>query len=197
MIVESSGASSRATLGKNRPSSRRARGIITYQKACSVPSDVLCHLLACTRGSRRRAAGGASPGATRACRRGERGRAARRLGQPVFASTKRLYHVFSLGTGRTDFFLSSVHRLVSVCILRLCMHPVTSPVTAPAASVARHGTQVPHTHTQPQPHADRRHSSHTASCARVRGPGGRGGAGRARGGGPGARPLTSRCCCVS
>lgn len=98
---------------------------------------------------------------------------------------------FSLGTGRTDFFLSSDHRLVSVCILRLCMHPVTSPVTAPAASVARHGTPVPHTHTQPQPHADRRHSPHTASCARGRaGRAGRGGAGaRGRAGGRGHSPY--------
>lgn len=59
---------------------------------------------------------------------------------PCSRSTKRLYRmptVFSLGTGRTDFFLSSVHRLVSVCILRLCMHPVTSPVTACAGHSSR------------------------------------------------------------
>lgn len=115
----------------------------------------------------------------------------------VYQASIRMPTVFSLGTGRTDFFLSSDHRLVSVCILRLCMHPVTSPVTAPAASVARHGTQVPHTHTQPQPHADRRLTHTAPRLVRGGGPGGRGGAGRARGGGPGARPLTSRCCCVS
>lgn len=33
----------------NRPISRGRCGIITYKKACSVPSDVLCHLLAFTR----------------------------------------------------------------------------------------------------------------------------------------------------
>lgn len=75
------------------------------------------------------------------------------------------------------------------------MHPVTSPVTAcaghaPAASVARHGTQVPHTHTTATTshHADRRHSSHTALCERegTRPRAGRGG--RAEG-----RSLTSRC----
>lgn len=64
-----------------------------------------------------------------------------RFGRPVLAlyqaSISNAQFFFSLGTGQTDFFLSSVHRLDSVCILRLCMHPVTSPVTACAGHSSR------------------------------------------------------------
>lgn len=106
-------------------------------------------------------------------------------------------HRFSLGTGRTDFFLSSVHRLVSVCILRLCMHPVTSPVTAPAASVARHGTQVPHTHTTATATTQTDDTHRTQPRARgYAGRAGRGGAGaRGRAGGA-ATHLTVLLCIV-
>ncbi|CAH0729202.1 unnamed protein product, partial [Brenthis ino] len=68
---------------------------------------------------------------------------------------------------------------------------IISLVTGELPSVARHGTQVPHVHTTPQPHADRRHSSHTALCERE---GSRPRAGAGRGGGRAGGPsLTSRC----
>lgn len=67
------------------------------------------------------------------------------------------------------------------------MHPVTSPVTAcaghaPAASVARHGTQVPHTHTRHHQSPRRQTTLKPHSLVRARGYAAAGRAGRARGG---------------
>lgn len=69
-----------------------------------------------------------------------------------------------------------------------------APVTAPAASVARHGTRVPHTHTHATAttHSRRQMTLEPQPCATqgTRPRAGRGGTGRARGAG---LSLTSRC----
>lgn len=74
------------------------------------------------------------------------------------------------------------------------MYPVTSPVTAcrhvAPASVARHGTQVPHPSTPRHSHTQTDDTQATQPCASARVHGrGPGPGGRARGG----QSLTSRC----